>query len=131
MALPGREPPCQHHIPLSPHGALTTHKATDDEHANGLGGTGDDGPNNEDDARDHDGLATANLVGNVARRNGAQEGATGHGRRHTALEVRREAGAGEEAVVLCCNLRVTKVDLVVFRRQNGRHGGDCAGSSGQ
>lgn len=68
-------------------------EATDNQHADILCGTRDDGTNDPDGASDLDGATTAELVGEITRDEGTDEGTTGHGSSDAALDVGRGAGA--------------------------------------
>jgi hypothetical protein len=72
----------------------TVDEATGNQHADVLCSTRDDGTNDPDGTTDLDGATTTELVGEIARDEGTDEGATGHGSSDAALNIGRGTGAG-------------------------------------
>jgi hypothetical protein len=72
----------------------TVNEATSNQHADVLCSTRDDGANDPNGAADLDCATTTELVGEITRDEGTDEGTTGHGSCDATLYVGRGAGAG-------------------------------------
>lgn len=86
----------------------TVDEAACNQHADVLRCTGDDGADDPDRAADLNGAATAELVGQITRCEGANEGATGHRSGNPTLHI----GLGTAAKFVCWSKRRSCGSLV-------------------